>query len=190
MEKNPWTQRKCSAFESKLIKNFKNSIKNNPDCYQKNMSEIMDMCGIEFDYSMIQVYNKVSHIFQKHRRYMIHKLQDFTILLEEDGLTRYQKCLSEGMNEKQIFEKFMKCCVDWNVIPVYSDKDDDWRYYLLTLPEWIVMIDQRISRMGKEFKNKIDILRAARDSFPKTTNRELKVLGHKPSELTDYLLED
>lgn len=154
------------------------------------MCEIMDMCGIEFDYSMIQVYNKVSDIFQKHRRYMIHALQDFVILIEEDGKTRYQKCLDKGMNEKQIFENFMKCCVDWRVLPLYSEKDDDWRYYLLTLPEWIVMIDQRINRMGKEFKNKINMLRAARDAFPESTVRELKVLGHKPSELKDYLLGD
>jgi len=173
-----------------LIKNFKKNIRKNPNNYQKNISEIMEMCGLDFNYSMIRAYNKVSSVFQKHRKYMLHKLQDFVILCEKNGKTRYQNCLDKGMSEKQIFSIFMKACVNWDVIPVYAEREDDWRYYLLTLPAWMRMVDQRIAKMGKEFKNKVDMLRVARDTFPETTYRELRVIGHKPSELKDYLLGD
>jgi hypothetical protein len=185
INKNPIKGRKCGAFESRLVQNFKRNRELHP-----NMTEIMNMCDFDFDYKIIYTYHKVSSIFQKHRRYMKCALEEFTTLIGTDNKVPYVKYLENGLSEKQIFNKFIEYCIDWDVIPVYADRDKDWRYYFLTLPAYMEMIDNRIMRVGKEFKNKVDSLRSLRDSFPVYTKRELLVIGHKPDELKDYLLGD
>lgn len=101
-----------------------------------------------------------------------------------------KKINGKNLSEKDIFLKFRQYCVSWDVIPIYADKNDDYRYHLLTLDKWMVMLDQRIARIGKEFKNKIDILRQARDTFPQATKREFLVASHKPKELKEYVSEE
>ena len=182
-QKNPIKGSKPSAFESRLIQNFKHSLEEHP-----NMNEIMKMCHFDYDYKIIYTYNRVSSILQKHRRYMKRALGSFTTLLDVDGKVPYVRYLEQGLTEREIFDKFIEYCVDWDVIPVYADRDVDFRYYLLTLDSYMDMIDNRISKVGQEFKNKVDSLRTLRDSFPKATNRELLVMRHKPEELKDYLL--
>ena len=182
VNKNPVKKRKCSKFESGFVKDIKNIIKQNDDIDLK-ISEIMEQCKIPYDPLIVHYYHKVSQIFQKHRKKMKYKMQDFVILGE------YHKLLEKGLSEKEIFIKFRDYCVSWDVIPVYADKHDEYKYHLLTLPEWMKMIDNRIMLIGQEFKNKIDSLRHARDMFPKEINRQFRVTSHKPDELKDYLLE-
>ena len=184
-QKNPIKNSKPSAFESKLIRNFKNNLDEHP-----NMNEIMKLCSFDYDYKIIYTYNRISGILQKHRRYMKRALGCFTTLIDVDDKVPYVKYLEEGLSEEQIFNKFIKYCVSWDVIPVYADRDEEFRYYLLTLDAYMDMINNRIAKVGQEFKNKVDSLRSLRESFPRTMNRELLVMRHKPDELRDYLLGD
>ena len=182
IKNNPVKGRKCSRFESDFIKDIKKIIKEQPGDICLKLGEIMERCKIPYDPIIIHYNNKVSQIFQKHRKKMKQKLTDFVIIGE------YYKLLESGLNEKEIFIRFRDYCVSWDVIPVYSDKHDDYRYHLLTLPEWMKMIDKRVMLLGQEYKNKIDTLKEAMTVFPKETNKQLRVVSHKPDELKDYLL--
>lgn len=181
VKNNPIKNRKCDAFESGFIKNLKVIIKEKSDIDLK-IGEIMEHCGVPYDPLIIHYYCKTSQIFQKHRKKMKQKLQDFVSIGE------YHKLVEQKLSEKEIFIKFRSYCISWDVLPVYSDKHDDNRYHLLNLPEWMKMVDRRIMLIGEEFKNKIDSLRQARDLFPKEAGKQLRVVSHKPDELKDYLL--
>ena len=187
--KHPFRNRKPCAFESQLIKTYKDKIIQNPETYPMNMSEITAMCGLPYDPEVLFVYNKISSILQRHRKYLVKGINYFVNELEEDGSTMYQKYLALGMTEEEIFRKFIDFCVSWNVLPVYADEEDEYRYYLLDLPNWILMIEQRVNKLSKEFKNKVDMLIESQKAFPNRMRRELRVISHKPDELKDYLLE-
>ena len=49
-------------------------------------------------------------------------------LIDVDDKVPYVKYLEEGLSEEQIFNKFIKYCVSWDVIPVYADRDEEFRY--------------------------------------------------------------
>ena len=97
VKKNPVKERKCSRFESDFTKDIKKIIKKHPGDIDLTISEIMSECKIPYDPLIIHYYNKVSGIFQKHRKKMKNKMQDFVILGE------YHKLLRKGMSEKEIF---------------------------------------------------------------------------------------
>jgi hypothetical protein len=188
--KHPFRNRKPSAFESKLINNYKKRILDDPEKYPMNISELTEMCDLPFDYEVLYVYNKISSILQRHRRYLQKGIDYFVNELDEQGTTQYQRYVAEGLSEEEIFDEFINFCVSWDVLPVYAWDEDKFRYYLLDLDNWLLMIEQRVDRVCVEFKNKVDMLRSSQTAFPKRMKRELKLIGHKPGELKDYLLED
>jgi len=137
----------------------------------------------------LYTYNKISSILQRHRKYLAKGIDYFVNELDEQGITQYQRYVAMGLSEDEIFRKFIDFCVSWAVLPVYADEEDEYRYYLLDLSNWILMIETRVNRMTQEFKNKINMLRETQIAFPKRMKKELKVIGHKPDELKDYFLE-
>jgi len=186
--RHPFRNRKPCAFESKLINNYKKRILRDSEKYPLNISEITSMCDLPYDPKVLYVYNKISSILQRHRKYLAKGINYFVNELDEKGTTIYQKYVAEGLSEEAIFREFINFCVSWDVLPVYAAEDDQYRYYLLDLANWIQMIEKRVNRLSEEFKNKVDLLRETQIAFPKKMQRELKLISHKPEEMKDYLL--
>lgn len=184
--KNPFKSRSPGPLEDKFIRNYKEIIDRKPKNYPMNISELTTLCGLPYDPEVLYVYKKIHSIFNKHRKYMIDGLDSFTLAPEEDGKTKYEKYKEMGKSEDEIFKEFIRYCVSWEVLPVYADENDEFRYHLLTLEHWILMIEERVGKIKKEFENKADSLKKAYPAFPNAVRQEIKQLGYKPS----VLLED
>jgi len=103
--KHPFRNRKPSNFESKLINNYKKRILNDSETYPMNISEITTMCNLPYDYEVLYVYNKISSILQRHRKYLAKGIDYFVNELDENGITIYQRYVAKGLSEDEIFRE-------------------------------------------------------------------------------------
>jgi len=172
---------KESTPHRKMASSLIKHINANPSSYPRTMEEIMEIFGLDFSRTIVNNYHNVQNFFIQQRKKMNTMVEDF--LKTGD----YEKAIKQGFSEDDIFRQFVDTMLSYEVVPLYSDRDDKYRYKLLDLPSWHEMIKDRIRRIGKEFENKIDSIRTSMKMLPESTKKELEVLTGKSEEIQKYL---
>lgn len=90
----------------------------------------------------------------------------------------FDKYLNNGYSEQEIYQKFIDCCLSYEIIPLYCDIDE--KYKLLDLESFLLVKKQRLKSAGREIKNKFDSLKKPMQVLPKTVKTELNVLRENP----------
>jgi len=177
--------KKIKARESPLFRRMRrvliDYIGKHPLSYPLNIEELMKLFGFEYNGVIIGNYKRTQRFMISQRKQMNYEMTRFL----KSG--QYEEYLKKGLSEEEIFRKFVDTMLSYEVIPLYSDSDDDYKYKLLDLPSYFEMLNSRIRKISTEFEHKINIVRSTARIAPKETRKELGVILDAPDEVQRFL---
>ena len=135
-------------------------INNHPDDYSSSLTDLMSICGFSVDMESVRLYQSFHNLLVKQRK---NTDKMFRILIDDGWFNKY---ISEGANEKQIYGKFIETCLSWGIIPLYYDVDG--LYKIVDLDSFMIIKTERLRSTCKEISTKMNILKDTSLVLPKT----------------------
>lgn len=101
------------------------------------------------------VYGVAIRFFSRERRgHLSELLEEFW----NDDV--YQKYISEGHSDEELFRKFIETCSYYGVHPIYCDLEVDGYYKLLDLNHYVLLLKRRTAAIASELKSKAQEVKA------------------------------
>lgn len=125
-------------------------IRKHPTEYPSTLDDLLKICGVTIDWESVSNYQSFHAYLGKQRK----KTDEAFKILVDDGW--FNKYITDGLTEEQIYDKFIDVCLSWHLIPLYYDIDG--KYKLIDLHSFILIKQERIRSTCKEISTKLNIL--------------------------------
>lgn len=181
-----------SSFSRRCARTLATHIKENPSGYPLKIEEIMEMLKLKYDSKVLNDYRFIERFFVNHRK---HAMSMFDYLITSGWFNEYK---DNGHSEEEIYQAFIDKCINEvpAIIPLYCDVD--YKYKLITLDSFMLMLEERLKATGKEMGRKFKYFNTANKVLPNRITAEIEMLKERPdfkmlkearNELNKYLPE-
>ena len=108
--------------------------------------------------------------------FMMKMRKDFAgVMLYFFASPDYDDAKEKGLTDEQMFQRLVEAALSFDVYPVYSDLNDEYRYKLFDMPSFVELIGVRARSIVKEVERKGEMLELAFSKIP-----ELRGLYARP----------
>lgn len=156
------------SFNRHCARTLADYIKNHPSSYPSDIEELLEICKIKVDMESVKKYHKFHSFLVKHRKMT---MTMFERAIENGDFKKYK---DEGIDEKEIYQRFIDTCLSYEILPLYCDVDG--RYKVCDLYSYLEMINARLKATGSELKEKFGRFETMNEVLPEAVNDELLLL--------------
>jgi len=99
--------------------------------------------------------------------FMMKMRKDFAdVMIVFFGDQEYDDAKAAGLSDEQMFRKLIEAALSYDVYPVYSDPNDEYRYKLFDMTSFVELMGLRARAIVKEVERKGEMLELAFSKIP------------------------